>query len=120
MNEPVADAVRGFLDGHIVLSRKLANANHFPAVDVLRSVSRLDRAVCSEEEMNTISVARDLLSTYFQNEDMINVGAYVKNSNPKIDRAIEKVSGIQAFLRQRFDTLSERESAFSKLREVLS
>jgi len=120
MNEPVADAVRGFLDGHIVLSRKLANANHFPAVDVLSSVSRLDRSVCSEEEINLISEARDLLSVYNQNEDMINVGAYVKNSNPKIDRAIEKVSGIQAFLRQRFDTLSERESAFSKLREVLS
>ena len=120
MDEPVADAVRGFLDGHIVLSRKLANANHFPAVDVLSSVSRLDRSVCSEEEINLISEARDLLSLYNQNEDMINVGAYVKNSNPKIDRAIEKVSGIQAFLRQRFDTLSERESAFSKLREVLS
>jgi len=120
LNEPVADAVRGFLDGHIVLSRKLANANHFPAVDVLSSVSRLDRSVCTEDEISLISEARDLLSVYNQNEDMINVGAYVKNSNPKIDRAIEKVSDIQAFLRQRFDTLSERESAFSKLREVLS
>ena len=84
MNEPVADAVRGFLDGHIVLSRKLANANHFPAVDVLQSVSRLDRAVCSEAEMETISTARDLLSVYKQNEDLINVGAYVKNSNLKL------------------------------------
>jgi flagellum-specific ATP synthase len=92
MNEPVADAVRGFLDGHIVLSRKLANANHFPAIDVLSSVSRLDRSVCSEDEINLISEARDLLSVYHQNEDMINVGAYVKNSNPKIDRAIEKFS----------------------------
>ena len=76
MNEPVADAVRGFLDGHIVLSRKLANANHFPAVDVLRSVSRLDRAVCTQEEIDMISEARDLLSVYHQNEDLINVGAY--------------------------------------------
>ena len=84
MNEPVADAVRGFLDGHIVLSRKLANANHFPAVDVLSSVSRLDRAVCSEDEMALISEARDLMSVYHQNEDLINVGAYVKNSNPKL------------------------------------
>ena len=119
MNEPVADAVRGFLDGHIVLSRKLANANHFPAVDVLSSVSRLDRSVCNEEELSLISQARDLLSTYHQNEDMINVGAYVKNSNPKIDLAIDKFTGIQDFLRQRFDALSTRENAFSELRTVL-
>lgn len=119
MNEPVADAVRGFLDGHIVLSRKLANANHFPAVDVLSSVSRLDRSVCNEDELSLISQARDLLSTYHQNEDMINVGAYVKNSNPKIDLAIDKFTGIQDFLRQRFDALSKRENAFSELRTVL-
>jgi flagellum-specific ATP synthase len=119
MNEPVADAVRGFLDGHIVLSRKMANANHFPAVDVLSSVSRLDRSVCNEEELSLISHARDLLSTYHQNEDMINVGAYVKNSNPKIDLAINKFTGIQDFLRQKFDVLSQRENAFSELRNVL-
>lgn len=119
MNEPVADAVRGFLDGHIVLSRKLANANHFPAVDVLRSVSRLDRAVCSEEEMNTISVARDLLSTYSQNEDMINVGAYVKNSNPKIDLAIDKYEKITSFLRQRYDSLVDRSISFTELHQLM-
>jgi flagellum-specific ATP synthase len=119
MNEPVADAVRGFLDGHIVLSRKLANANHFPAIDVLSSVSRLDRSVCSEDEINLISEARDLLSVYHQNEDMINVGAYVKNSNPKIDRAIDKFPDIQTFLRQRFDALSNRSDAFSELRKVM-
>jgi flagellum-specific ATP synthase len=118
MNEPVADAVRGFLDGHIILSRKLANANHFPAVDVLSSVSRLDRAVCNKDELALISEARDLLSTYHQNEDMINVGAYVKNSNPKIDRAIEKFSRIQNFLRQKFDVLSNRSDAFSDLQSV--
>jgi len=82
-------------------------------------VSRLDRSVCSEDEINLISEARDLLSVYHQNEDMINVGAYVKNSNPKIDRAIEKFSDIQTFLRQRFDTLSNRTNAFSELRKVL-
>jgi flagellum-specific ATP synthase len=119
MNEPVADAVRGFLDGHIVLSRKLANANHFPAVDVLRSVSRLDRAVCSEEEMNTISVARDLLSTYSQNEDMINVGDYVKNSNPKIDLAIDKYQKITSFLKQRYDSLIDRSNAFNELHNLM-
>ena len=115
MNEPVADAVRGFLDGHIVLSRKLANANHFPAVDVLQSVSRLDRAVCSEAEISTISDARDLLSVYKQNEDLINVGAYVKNSNPKIDRAIEKYDLVENFLKQKYDQVSSRDSSFNQL-----
>ncbi len=119
MNEPVADAVRGFLDGHIVLSRKLANANHFPAIDVLSSVSRLDRSICSDEEMSLISEARDLLATYSQNEDMINVGAYVKNSSPKIDRAIDKFAGIQKFLLQKFDILSSRDQAFTELGDVL-
>jgi flagellum-specific ATP synthase len=118
MNEPVADAVRGFLDGHIVLSRKLANANHFPAVDVLQSVSRLDRAVCSETEISTISEARDLLSVYKQNEDLINVGAYVKNSNPKIDRAIETYDAAVTFLKQRYDQISTRESSFDQLSEI--
>ena len=120
MNEPVADAVRGFLDGHIVLSRKLANANHFPAIDVLRSVSRLDRAVCSENEMELISKLRDLLSVYKQNEDLINVGAYVKGSNPKIDLAIEKFPLIEAFLKQRYDQTSNRDLAIRQLSEVLS
>ncbi len=118
MNEPVADAVRGFLDGHIVLSRKLANANHFPAVDVLQSVSRLDRAVCSETEISTISEARDLLSVYKQNEDLINVGAYVKNSNAKIDRAIEKYDAAITFLKQRYDQISTRESSFDQLSQI--
>ena len=118
MNEPVADAVRGFLDGHIVLSRKLANANHFPAVDVLRSVSRLDRAVCTEEEMALISEARDLLALYRHNEDLINVGAYVKNSNPRIDLAIDKFPRVENFLKQRYDQLHTRDEAFSLLRSI--
>ena len=120
MNEPVADAVRGFLDGHIVLSRKLANANHFPAIDVLRSVSRLDRSVCSKDEMNLISKARDLLSIYQQNEDLINVGAYVKNSNPKIDLAINKNDLISDFLKQPYDHLVKRSESFKQLQAIFS
>lgn len=119
MNEPVADAVRGFLDGHIVLNRRLANANHFPAVDVLQSVSRLDRAVCTKSEIEIISEARDLLSIYKQNEDLINVGAYVKNSNPKIDLAIKKFDRIDSFLKQSYDKVSTRDSSFNQLSEIL-
>ncbi len=120
MNEPVADAARGFLDGHVVLSRRLANANHYPAVDVLHSVSRLDRAVCSEEEMDLISEARDLLAVYQHNEDLINVGAYVPNTNPRIDLAIEKQPGIQNFLKQKYDTLFSRREAFDQLRKIFT
>jgi len=120
MNEPVADAARGFLDGHVVLSRRLANANHYPAVDVLHSVSRLDRAVCSEEEMDLISEARDLLAVYQHNEDLINVGAYVPNTNPRIDLAIEKQPGIQNFLKQKYDTLFSRSEAFDQLRKIFT
>ena len=120
MNEPVADAVRGFLDGHIVLSRKLANANHFPAIDILRSVSRLDRAVCSESEISLISHVRDLLSLYKQNEDLINVGAYIKGSNPKIDMAIEKFPEIEGFLRQRYDQLCPRNKSIDQLTGIFS
>ena len=120
MNEPVADAVRGFLDGHVVLSRRLANANHYPAVDVLRSVSRLDRAVCTRDEMELISEARDLMAVYQHNEDLINVGAYVPNTNPRIDQAIEKQPGIEGFLRQRYDSLFTRDDAFDQLRNIFS
>lgn len=119
MNEPVADAVRGFLDGHIVLDRELANANHFPAVDVLKSVSRLDRAVCSKEEIAIISKSRDLLAVYKQNEDLINVGAYVKNSNPKIDQAIDKYEPLTSFLRQSYDQLHSRTQSFELLKSLL-
>jgi flagellum-specific ATP synthase len=118
MNEPVADAVRGFLDGHVVLSRRLANANHYPAVDVLHSVSRLDRAVCSRKEIELISEARDLMALYQHNEDLINVGAYVPNSNPRIDLAIEKQPGIDSFLKQSYDTLFTRDEAFDHLERV--
>ena len=97
----------------------MANANHFPAVDVLKSVSRLDRAVCTREEMEMISKFRDLLSVYKQNEDLINVGAYVKNSNPKIDEAISKHDAIASFLRQPYDQLLERKESFRLLQSLL-
>jgi flagellum-specific ATP synthase len=119
MDEPVADAVRGFLDGHIVLSRALANANHFPAVDVLDSISRLDRIVTSSEERGTTSLARNLLALYRDNEDLINVGAYVKNTNPEIDKAIEKHSLLKEFLKQDFDKLYDREKSVKMLQDLL-
>jgi flagellum-specific ATP synthase len=100
MNEPVADAVRSILDGHIVLSRKLAHQNHYPAIDVLDSVSRLMIDVVDETHSQAANRIREIIATYRESEDLINIGAYTKGSNAKIDLAIDKIDSINAFLRQ--------------------
>ncbi len=119
MNEPIADAIRGILDGHIVLSRAHANANRFPAVDVLDSISRLTRDICSPEELELLSKARDSLALYRKNEDLITIGAYAKNSNPRLDRAIELHERIENLLRQDVNDRSKRTEAFEQLRKLL-
>lgn len=100
MNEPVADSVRSILDGHIVLSRDLANRNHYPAIDVLASVSRLMPDIASKEHLEAAGKLRDLLATYRSAEDLINIGAYVDGSNPKIDEAKRKIDDVNNFLIQ--------------------
>ncbi|SHE35639.1 flagellar protein export ATPase FliI [Caloramator proteoclasticus] len=102
-NEPIADAVRGILDGHIVLSRKLASMNHFPAIDILSSISRLMPQIAQENHYQKASELRDLLAIYKESEDLINVGAYQKGSNYKIDRAIALNDKINGFLRQKMN-----------------
>lgn len=99
-NEPIADAVRGILDGHIVLSRTLATKNHYPAIDVLNSVSRLMSEIAESNHKNVASYARDLLATYKNSEDLINIGAYVKGSNKKVDLSIQYYDEIIKYLRQ--------------------
>jgi flagellum-specific ATP synthase len=100
MNEPIADCVRSVLDGHIVLSRDLASQNHYPAIDVLQSVSRLMFELADKEHWLAAQKVRSLLSTYREAEDLINIGAYSAGSNPAIDEAIKMSAGINAFLRQ--------------------
>lgn len=100
MTEPIADAVRSIIDGHIVLSRSLAHKNHFPAIDVLESVSRVMPKVITKEQRITSQKARELLAVYRESEDLINIGAYVKGSNQKIDLAISKIEELNNFLRQ--------------------
>ncbi len=100
MNEPVSDAVRGTVDGHIVLSRDLAQANHYPAIDVLQSVSRLMGRVASPEHQRAAEEARQLLASYRQVEDLVNVGAYERGSDPETDRAIEAHPHLVNFLQQ--------------------
>ena len=100
LGDPVADAARSLLDGHIVLSRKLAETNHYPAVDILQSVSRLMPAVTSREHQQAARRLRAILSTHRSAEDLINIGAYAAGSNPRIDRAIELIAAVNAFLVQ--------------------
>ena len=99
-NEPIADCVRGILDGHIVLSRQLAHKNHYPAIDILNSVSRLMSNIATNNHKNAASIARDLLATYKDAEDLINLGAYVKGTNKKIDMAVKYNEVINSFLKQ--------------------
>lgn len=100
LNEPVADTVRGILDGHIVLSRELAARGHYPAIDVLNSVSRLMSNLVDEKHTQAAARLRHLLATYIQSEDLINVGAYVKGSNSEIDNSIKHYDKIIKFLKQ--------------------
>ena len=100
MNEPVADAVRSILDGHIVLSRRLAAEGHYPAIDVPFSVSRVMPDVVSGEHRQAAQNLRALLAVYHKAEDLINLGAYTAGSNPQIDQAIQALPDIRAFLRQ--------------------
>ena len=119
MNEPITDAVRGILDGHLVLSRALATANHFPAIDVLESISRLVRELSSADELACVSQARDLLALYRKNEDLITLGTYVSGTNPRLDRAIKLHEPLMQLLRQRVDDSAPRDASMQQLAALL-
>ncbi len=99
-NEPIADTVRGIIDGHIVLSRKIAMKNHYPAIDILESISRLMVEIVSKEHYEAAGKLRNLLSLYNSNYDLISIGAYKSGTNPALDKAINKIDAINAFLTQ--------------------
>ncbi len=100
MDEPIADAARGILDGHMVLSRDLAAKNHYPCIDINQSVSRLFSVICGPDQKTAAGKLREVLARYSEAEDLINIGAYAKGSNPKIDNAISKIDAVNAFLCQ--------------------
>ena len=102
-NEPIADTARGILDGHIVLSRSMAQRNHYPAIDVLASISRVMSAVASKEHKELAGKMKNILAVYRDAEDLINIGAYRPGSNKEIDFAIEKIDAVNEFLRQGTD-----------------
>ena len=99
-NEPICDAVRGILDGHILLTRELAQRNHYPAIDVLKSISRVMSSVTEQDHRADAGVVRRLLATYDKARDLVNIGAYVKGSDPEIDAALDALPAMMAFLQQ--------------------
>jgi FliI/YscN family ATPase len=118
MNDPIADSCRALLDGHIVLSRELASGNHYPAVDVLESVSRLARAVSAPEHHESAARLRDGLAAYRRAEDLIHLGAYASGSNPKVDAMIQARGDILKFLRQDSGAAQPLENTLQQLREL--
>ena len=119
LSDPVADAARAALDGHVVLSRKLANAGHYPAVDVLASVSRVMSDVVSPEHRRLAMEAREVLSSYRDSADLIEVGAYVPGSNPRVDRAVRSIHAVNALFRQEPNQRFTLENTLQGLRRAL-
>ncbi|MCH8557581.1 MAG: FliI/YscN family ATPase [Balneolia bacterium] len=119
MNEPIADAARSILDGHIVLSRRLAHKNHYPAIDILQSISRVMPKIISDKDRHIAMKAREILATYREAEDLINIGAYVKGSNPKIDEAIKKNPELESFLIQDLNEADFSENLWESLKKII-
>jgi len=115
LSDPIADAVRSILDGHVVLSRSLAERNHFPAIDVLQSISRLAPEISSEANLRAAGSVRDMMSAYREAQDLIQVGAYSSGSDPRVDVAVAANPHIEAFLKQRVSESSSFEEAHRRL-----
>ncbi|WP_418303200.1 flagellar protein export ATPase FliI [Paenibacillus yonginensis] len=115
MNEPIADAVRGILDGHIVLNRNIANKGHFPAIDILASISRVMKDITSEEQMDAANNLKRIMSVYKESEDLINIGAYQKGSNAQIDEAIDSIERVWEFTKQKVNEKVTLEEATQRL-----
>jgi FliI/YscN family ATPase len=114
-NEPICDAVRGILDGHIVLSRRLADAGHYPAIDVLQSVSRLIGRVATPQQQESARKVREAMAIYQQSEDLIQLGAYAAGSNPRLDASLRVRNGLMDFLRQDAHATSPRAETLERL-----
>jgi flagellum-specific ATP synthase len=120
MNEPIADTARGILDGHIVLSRKLAHKNHYPAIDVLQSISRVMSSIATKEHKNAANTLKNVLATYTESEDLINIGAYKSGSNKEIDYAIQKIDAVNSFLMQQTDEKFSLEETVELMKEIFN
>ncbi len=118
MNDPIADTIRSIADGHIVLSRDLANQNHYPSIDVLSSISRVMGDVVGEDQIKVRGRLLTLMATYKKAEDLINIGAYTDGKNPKIDEAIQKMPAINSFLCQRIEERVSFQESVQRLKSL--
>ncbi len=118
-NEPISDTVRGILDGHIVLSRALAHANHYPAIDIGQSISRLMTEIVPQKHRDLSSKVRDIMSVYEKNADLVSIGAYKAGSNRKLDYALTKMDEVNAFLMQDVNEAFTYEQTMEKLAQIL-
>jgi len=120
MNDPIGDAVRSIVDGHIVLSRAIAQKGHYPAIDVLQSASRVMRNVSSAEHVKMAQKMREILATYREAEDLINIGAYKAGSNPRIDKAVKLIDGVNQFLKQAVEDHSSFNQCLRQMQGLLA
>ncbi|MDL2232231.1 flagellar protein export ATPase FliI [Ruminococcaceae bacterium OttesenSCG-928-L11] len=118
-NEPISDTVRGIIDGHIILSRQIAARNHYPAIDVLGSISRLMNDIVDPSQVEIANELRGIMSVYESNYDLISIGAYKKGSNPSLDRATQKIDKINAFLQQKVGEKFEYDQTIALMREAI-
>jgi FliI/YscN family ATPase len=120
MNDPIADAVRSILDGHVVLTRELATQNHYPAIDVLESVSRLSRDLTTPEQQQLTARGREALATYRKNQDLINIGAYPAGTNPAIDLSIQLHEPMKKFLCQGIRQGFATDQSWAELKQTMT
>ncbi len=118
-NEPIADTVRGIIDGHIILSRKIAAKNHYPAIDILNSVSRLMNEIAPQEQKTAASEIRNLMSLYQENEDLISIGAYKRGTNPRLDRALDHMPKINEFLTQEVEQSTPYSDTVAQMQQIV-
>jgi flagellum-specific ATP synthase len=119
VNEPISDTVRGIIDGHIVLSRKVAMRNHYPAIDILASISRIMNEIVDEEHLRIANKMRNIMSVYYENFDLINIGAYKSGTNLVLDNAIKCIDKINSFLRQEIQEDFSFSQTMALMKEVL-
>ncbi len=119
-NEPITDTARGILDGHIMLTRKMANKNHYPAIDVLQSISRVMSSIVTEEHKEVSGKLKMVLATYNEAEDLINIGAYKNGSNKSIDYAISKIEAVNKFLQQRVNEKLDFNQVVDQLKDIFA
>ena len=120
MTEPIADETRSILDGHIILSRKLAQKNHYPAIDILASISRCQSAIIPKDHKAAAAKLRALLAKYAEVELLLKIGEYKKGSDPETDEAIAKNGAVNAFLRQALDEKPTYDESIAKLKQAVS